>query len=49
MAYDIKREACASIMPKTKISGNDAAEKWSTSVNWEEDPAVKAKRKERGE
>jgi len=33
------------MMPKTETSGDDAAEKWSwsTVVNWEEDPAVKAK------
>jgi len=34
---DIKREACASMMPKTETSGDDAAEEWSISVNWEED------------
>jgi len=30
--------------PKTV---NDAAEEWSTPVNWEEDPAIKAERKRR--
>jgi len=39
-----KREACASMMPKIETSGDDAAEEWSTPVNWEEDPAVKAER-----
>jgi len=37
---DLKREACASIMPKTE-TGN---EKWSTLVSWE-DPAIKAERR----
>jgi len=27
----------------TETSGDDAAEEWSTLVNWEEDPAIKAK------
>jgi len=27
-----KREACASMMPKTETSGDDAAEEWSTPV-----------------
>jgi len=33
------------MMPKTEASGDDAAEEWLTSVNWEEDPAIKAKRR----
>jgi len=39
---DMKKN-CASIMPKTETSGDDAAEEWSTLVNWEEDLAIKAK------
>jgi len=31
------------MMPKTETSGDDAAEEWSIPVNWEEDPAIKAK------
>jgi len=31
------------MMPKTETSGDDAAKEWSTPVNWEEDPAIKAK------
>jgi len=31
------------MMPKTETSGDDAAEEWSTLVNWAEDPAIKAK------
>jgi len=34
-----KKKACASMMPKTETSGGDAAEKWLTSVNWE-DPTI---------
>jgi len=30
------------MMPKTETSGDDAAEEWLTSVNWEEVPAIKA-------
>jgi len=37
----------ASMMSKTETSGDDAAEEWSTPVNWEEDPAIKAERKRR--
>jgi len=33
---------------KTETSGNDDAEEWSTPVNWEEDPAIKAERREEG-
>jgi len=33
-------------MPKIETSGDDAAEEWSTPVNWE-DPAIKAQRKRR--
>jgi len=29
-------------MPKTETSGDDAAEKWSTTANWKEDPVIKA-------
>jgi len=36
----MKREACASMMPKTETSGDDAAEEWSTPVNWKEDLAI---------
>jgi len=25
---------------KTKTNGDDAAEEWSTPVNWEKDPAI---------
>jgi len=32
-------------MLKTETSGDDDAEEWSTPVNWEEDPAVKAIRR----
>jgi len=32
-------------MPKTETSGDDAAEEWSTPVNGEEDPAIKAERR----
>jgi len=35
------------MMPKTKTSVDDAAEEWLTPVNWEEDPAIKAKRRRR--
>ena len=31
------------MMLRTETSGDDAAEKWLTPVNWEEDHAVKAK------
>jgi len=34
------------MMPKTETSGDNAAEEWSTSVNWEEDSAIKAEREE---
>jgi len=37
------REACASMMPKTR--GDGAAEEWSTPVNWEEDPVIMAQRR----
>jgi len=37
-------EAYASMMPKIETSGNDTAE-WSTPVNWEEDPVIKAERR----
>jgi len=30
------------MMLKTKTSGDDAVEEWSTPVNCEEDPAIKA-------
>jgi len=30
------------MMPTTETSGDDAAEEWSTPVNWEEDPVIKA-------
>jgi len=33
------------MIPKTETTGDDAAEEWSTPVNWEEDPAIKAKRR----
>jgi len=36
---------CASMLPKTETSGDNAAEEWSIPVNWEEDPAIKAKRR----
>jgi len=32
-------------MPKIETSGDDAAEEWSTPVNWEEDPAIKVERR----
>jgi len=35
------------MMPKIETHGDDAAEEWSTPVKWEEDPAVKAKRRRR--
>jgi len=35
------------MIPKTETSGGDAVEEWSTPVNWEENPAVKAKRRRR--
>jgi len=35
------------MMPKTESSEDDAAEEWSTSVNWEEDPDIKAERRSR--
>jgi len=34
------------MMPKTETSGDGAAEEWSTPVNWEEDHAMKAERRE---
>jgi len=34
-------EACTSMMPKTEAGGDDAAEEWSTPINWEEDPAIR--------
>jgi len=37
--------ACAAMIPKTETSGDDAAEEWSTLVNWVEDPAIKAERR----
>jgi len=41
--------AAKSLAPNCKIMwrrcyGNGAMEEWSTPVNWEEDPAIKAKR-----
>jgi len=30
------------MMPTTETSGYDAVEEWSTLINWEEDPAIKA-------
>jgi len=36
------------MMPKTETSREDVAEEWSIPVNWEEGPAVKAKRRRRG-
>jgi len=33
------------MMPMTETSGDDAAEEWSTQVNWEEDSAIKAERR----
>jgi len=33
------------MMPETETSGDDTAEEWSTPVNWEEEPAIKAKRR----
>jgi len=38
------REACELMMLKAETSGDDAAEEWSTPVNWE-DPAIKAERR----
>jgi len=35
------------MVPKTETSGDDASEEWSTPVNWEEDPVIKAKRRRR--
>jgi len=35
------------MIPKTETSGDDAAEEWSTSVNWEEDPGIKTERRRR--
>jgi len=35
-------------MPKTETSGDDDAEEWSIPVNWKEDPAIKAKRRNKG-
>jgi len=34
------------MMPETETSGDDAAEEWSTPVNWE-DPAIKAEQRRR--
>jgi len=42
---DMKREACASMMPKTETSGDDVAEEWLTPVNWEEDPTIKTEQR----
>jgi len=33
------------MMLKTETSGDNAAEKWLTLVNWEDDLAIKAKRR----
>jgi len=33
------------MMPKAETSGDDLEEEWSTPVNWEECPAIKAKRR----
>jgi len=41
----MKKRSCASMIPKIETSGDDAAERWSTPVNWEEDPAIKAERR----
>jgi len=35
------------MMLKTETNGDDAAEEWSTPVNWEEDLAIKAERRRR--
>jgi len=35
------------MIPKIETGGDDAAEGWSTPVNWEEDPAIKAERRRR--
>jgi len=35
------------MMPKMETSGDDAVEEWSNPVNWEEDLAVKSKRRRR--
>jgi len=35
------------MMPKAETSGDDAAVEWSTPVNWEEDPVIKAEQKRR--
>jgi len=37
----VEDEACASMMPKTKSSGDDARVQWSTPINWEEDLATR--------
>jgi len=34
------------MMPKTETSGDDAAEECSTTINWEEDPAITQNGKE---
>jgi len=35
------------MIPNTEASEDDAAEGWSTPVNWEEDSATKAERRRR--
>jgi len=40
------KDACASMMPKTDTSGDDAAEEWSIPVKWVESPAIKAEQRE---
>jgi len=40
-----KSEACASMMPKTETSEDEAVEEWSAPINWKEDPAIKAERR----
>jgi len=42
---DETREAYASMIPKIETSEDDAAEEWSTLVNWEEDSAIKAEQR----
>jgi len=36
---DMKKRGLCINDPKTETSGDDAAEEWSTPVNWEENPA----------
>jgi len=37
---DLKKINFVSMMPKTKISGDDVAEEWSTPVNWDGNLAI---------